>query len=235
MTMTSKAKAKSAEVDDSDSDTIPMDDRTTDLSDNESDAKAAPKKEVKKKEEPAPENKKRGRKRKKDVENSDPDNDQARAQQEMKDRNVHVTIDPNKTYYCFHKRCMDAYATFAELRAHCAEDHNYTGSLRCGRCHSVMTNEELYETHKSTCTNKFQCVDCGRTFAPWADYATHVARPWCDRQADYKLMYHQTSRLLNYSFSKTETENTIETHARSKARTKIENAPRRSPTDEDSA
>ena len=121
--------------------------------------------------------------------------------------------DPNKTYYCFHKRCMEAFGSFAELKAHCADDHNYTGSLRCGRCHNVYGDEEIYETHKAVCTAKLQCIDCGRTFPERKEFTAHVELPCCDRQTDYKLLYHQTSKIISYSFSKS-AENKILTKTR---------------------
>ena len=124
-----------------------------------------------------------------------------------------IIDDPNKTFYCFHKRCMEAFGIFAELKTHCANDHNYTGSLRCGRCHNVYGDEEMYETHKAVCTAKFQCIDCGRTFPERKEFAAHVDLPCCDRQPDYKVLYHQTSKIINYSFSKS-AENKIVTKTR---------------------
>ena len=121
--------------------------------------------------------------------------------------------DPNKTYYCFHKRCMEAFESFVDLKSHCADNHNYTGSLRCGRCHNVYSDEEMYETHKAVCTAKFQCIDCGRTFPDRKEFAVHVDLPCCDRQPDYKILYHQTSKIINYSFSKS-AENKIVTKTR---------------------
>ena len=130
------------------------------------------------------------------------------------DNNVY---DPSKTYYCFHKRCMEAFASYIELKTHCANDHNYAGSLRCGRCHNVYGDEETYEEHKSVCSAKLQCIDCGRTFPERKDFVGHVALPRCDKQSDYKLLYHQTSKIITYSFSKT-AENKIVTQTRSHQR-----------------
>ena len=125
--------------------------------------------------------------------------------------------DPSKTYYCFHKRCMEAFGSYIELKTHCANEHNYAGSLRCGRCHNVYGDEETFEEHKSVCSAKLQCIDCGRTFQERKDFVGHVALPCCDKQSDYKLLYHQTSKIITYSFSKT-AENKIVTQTRSHQR-----------------
>ena len=153
---------------------------------------------------------KRKRKKKDDLERSTANDENLFKRDE---NYVYADYDPLKTYYCFHKRCMKAFLSFAELKTHCAEDHNYAGSLRCGRCHNVYGVEEMFETHKADCTATFQCIDCGRSFAERKDFSAHVRLPCCDKQSDYKLLYPQTSKMISYSFSKT-AENLIVTQTR---------------------
>ena len=107
-----------------------------------------------------------------------------------------------KNFICFHKRCMHICTTFEDLQKHCAEEHDYVGSMKCGRCHKGLANQELYHRHTANCRAPFQCIDCGRFFFTHKKMSDHVALPWCEMSDDCKLLYSQTSKSISYSFVK---------------------------------
>ena len=107
-----------------------------------------------------------------------------------------------KHFMCFHKRCVHISTTFKDLRNHCAKEHDYVGSMKCGKCHRNLANEESHQRHTANCGVPFQCIDCGRFFFAHKEMSDHIALPWCERLPNYKLMYPQTARSVSYSFVK---------------------------------
>ena len=102
---------------------------------------------------------------------------------------------------CFQKRCVYACLAYEELKKHCADEHDYVGSMKCGRCHEDLTCQELYQNHVAYCRAPFQCIDCGQTFAKHNSFVYHVKLPWCAMLPDYKLLYQQVPKNVSYSFS----------------------------------
>ena len=100
---------------------------------------------------------------------------------------------------------MDPCLSYEELKKHCVDEHDYVGSMKCGRCHQDLTCQELYQNHVAYCRAPFQYIDCGQTFAKHNSFVYHIELPWCAKLPNYKLLYPQTPKEVSYSFKKRST------------------------------